>query len=537
MSLGKPYKHWNPSERYDAIVIGSGIGGLCAAALLARVAGNRVLVLEQHYTAGGFTHTFKRPGFEWDVGVHYVGDVNARDRPIRRVFDYLTDGALEWADMGEVYDVVEIADRRYELVRGKEAFRSRLKSYFPEEARAIDRYLAAVERAVHLSTPFFAEKALPSPLQHAIGGLMRWPLLRFVNRTTAAVLADLTDDLDLRGLLSAQWGDYGLPPTESSFLMHAIIVNHYLNGAAYPVGGASRIAETIAPAIAAYGGEVLVRAEVREILVEGSRAVGVRMADGREIRAEKVVSDAGAAVTLGDLLPQHARDERELERMRKLVGASCAHLSLYIGLDRTARDLGLPTANHWIFPSRDHDRNVAAFNREPQAPLPVVYLSFPSAKDPDFERRHPGRATIEAVTFVPYAWFEPWQDSRWGRRDESYGAFKQQFEERLRAAVVTDCPSIAGHIQHVELSTPLSTRHFTAHPHGEIYGLAAAIARFEARELQPRTRIDGLFLTGADVCTAGVAGALMGGVLAGSVILKRNLMPTVLAGHKARRAA
>lgn len=457
MSLGKSYKHWNASERYDAIVVGSGIGGLCTAALLARVAGERVL--ERHYTAGGFTHTFHRPGFEWDVGVHYIGDVNGPDRPIRRVFDYFTDGTLEWADMGAVYDVVDIADRHYQLIRGKEPFRACLESNFPSERSAINRYLAAVERAVLWCTLFFAEKALPARLQRAIGGLMRWPALRFANRTTAAVLAELTDDVDLRGLLTAQWGDYGLPPAESSFLMHAIIVKHYLNGAAYPVGGASRIAETIVPAIEAQGGEVLIRAEVREILVEGGRAVGVRMEDGREIRAQKVVSDAGALVTLGQLLPERARDPSELARLRGEVGASCAHLSLYVGLDRTASELGLAKANRWMFPGPDHDHNLVAFARDPEAPLPVAYLSFPSAKDPDFERRHPGHATIEAITFVPYAWFEPWQESRWGRRDESYAAFKHRFETRLREVVVTACPSVAGHIQHVEISTPLSTFH------------------------------------------------------------------------------
>ena len=83
MGVGKAYKRFEPSGVYDSIVIGSGIGGLCTAALLARIAGERVLVLERHYTAGGFTHAFRRHDFEWDVGVHYIGDVSDANMPIK----------------------------------------------------------------------------------------------------------------------------------------------------------------------------------------------------------------------------------------------------------------------------------------------------------------------------------------------------------------------------------------------------------------------------------------------------------------------
>lgn len=79
--IGVPYKRFDPGGRFDAIVIGSGIGGMGAAALLAKAEGWRLLVLERHYTAGGFTHTFHRPGFEWDVGVHYIGQVHKPESP------------------------------------------------------------------------------------------------------------------------------------------------------------------------------------------------------------------------------------------------------------------------------------------------------------------------------------------------------------------------------------------------------------------------------------------------------------------------
>jgi all-trans-retinol 13,14-reductase len=101
--IGTPYKRFRGDERFDAIVIGSGIGGLGTAALLAKSGHRRVLVLEQHYTGGGLTHVFRRPGFEWDVGLHYVGQVHDPDSPARRLFDYLTEGRLVWAAMPNAY--------------------------------------------------------------------------------------------------------------------------------------------------------------------------------------------------------------------------------------------------------------------------------------------------------------------------------------------------------------------------------------------------------------------------------------------------
>ena len=147
MATGTPYKQANPSEDWDAIIIGSGMGGLTAAVLLARHAGQRVLVLERHYEAGGFTHTFHRPGYQWDVGLHYVGQVGDSRWPVRRAFDHVTAGAVAWQPMPAVYDRVLIDGQRFDFTAGPEAFRAGLRQAFPSETAAIDRYLAAVHAA------------------------------------------------------------------------------------------------------------------------------------------------------------------------------------------------------------------------------------------------------------------------------------------------------------------------------------------------------------------------------------------------------
>ena len=527
-NVGSSYKQSPPADQWDVIVIGSGVGGLAAAALLAQYGGKRVLVLERHYVAGGFTHSFHRPGYEWDVGVHYIGQVQNPDSPLRPMFDHLSGGRLKWNAMPEVYDRIRIGEREYDFVAGLEQFRDRMKSYFPGEGAAIDRYLGAVQSCARRTNLYFAEKALPRPVARVAGPLMRGPFLRWARRTTAEVLAELTSNQELAGVLAAQWGDYGLPPAQSSFAVHAIIATHYFEGASFPVGGAQSIAASIAPVIESAGGKIAFSAEVREILLDRTqRAVGVRMQDGRELRAGIVISDAGAWNTFGSLLPPEAPGVAPALTQLRTLPASMAHLCLYAGVKQSAVELGLTGTNLWIHPTPDHDGNWARFSSDPSAPLPTLFISVPSAKDPDFERRHPGRATLEVICPAPYDWFARWEDTRWKRRGQDYDDFKEGLAGRLRSALEEHVPAVRGKLDVAEISTPLSTRHFMNYRRGEAYGVSAPPARFRMRCLAPQTSVRNLYLTGQDVCVLGVTGAMMGGVLTASAVLGRNLLSVV----------
>jgi len=518
------YKHAKLADAWDAIVIGSGIGGLTAAAMLSLHGGKRVLVLERHYVAGGFTHAFHRPGYEWDVGVHYIGQVQDERFAVRQAFDHVTNGAVRWSAMPDVYDRVLIEGRAFDLVAGIERFREGMKQYFPREGRSIDKYIAAVRAANRLSGLYYAEKVIPASASAVAGVLLRAPFLRWARRTTREVLESITSNRELIGVLTAQWGDYGLPPSKSSFAIHATIAEHYFAGASYPIGGASTIAAAILPQIERGGGAVVTSAEVADITCSGGRATGVRMVDGREFRANIVVSDAGAANTFGRLLPGDTPVLEALRRDLRTLAPSTAHLTLYVGMHRTDEALGLTGTNLWIYPGFDHDANVERFARDPESPFPGMFISFPSSKDPDFSRRHPERSTIEVITLLPYDAFERWSDRRWQRRGPEYDLLKQHLAGRLRQELERHVPSVAGHIEHAELSTPVSTRHFTNYERGEIYGVAATPARYALRTLGARTPIRDLYLTGQDVATPGVAGALYGGVMSASVALGRNLI-------------
>lgn len=509
--IGTRYRDWRLAGPYDALIVGSGIGGLATAAFLAEL-GWKVAVLEQHYTAGGYTHSYERAGYEWDVGLHYVGDMAAH-LPPRKVMDFLTGAKVQWASMGLVYDRFFIGDRVYDALAGRKVYRDALVRHFPSESKAIDGYLALLGKVMR-SMPLFTFTRLLLPWQRQLlQPLVRRLLPEACRLSTATVLDRLTDNDELKAVLSAQWGDYGLPPRESAFLMHAIVADHYLRGAWYPVGGSWRIAEAILPKIRAAGGEVFTYARVERIRIEHGRVAGVQMADGTRIDCPCVVSDAGVRNTFGRLLQAEDARRSGYEQRLHEVRPSLAHLGVYIGLKHTAEELQLPRSNFWIFPGRDFDRLLQRFLADPDQPLPLVYVSFPSAKDPDFQRRFPGKATIEVVAPANYAWFERWEDTIWGRRGADYEAFKTHWGERLMAVLYDKLPQLRGKVDYMEVSTPLSTRWFAGYGRGEPYGLGHDPQRFEQSWLGPRTRIRGLWLTGQDTFSCGVVAAMMSGMV------------------------
>jgi all-trans-retinol 13,14-reductase len=529
MRIGTSYKqHPGLADEWDAIVIGSGIGGLAAAATLAKIANKRVLVLERHYTAGGFTHTFRRPGYEWDVGIHYIGEVSHPRGMARRLFDFITEGELEWADMGDVYDRIILGDNAYDLVKGYENYRAQLHEYFPQDKDAIDQYLGKVVATVKKAAFFFAEKAVPPYVSALFGGMMRRPALKEATRTTREVLEEITQNQELIGVLTGQCGDYGLVPAKSSFFIHAMVVAHYFRGAGYPVGGSSRIAQTILPLIERAGGEVVTNAEVAEIIVDDGRAVGVKLFDGHQLRAPVVISDAGVINTFEQLVSSDIAKEIGYAAKARRVGASIAHLSLYIGLKGTTEELQLEKTNLWVYQDHDHEKNFERFEQDLNAPFPVVYMSFPSAKDPDFDRRYPGHSTIEAITLGSYDQFKRWENTSWKKRGAEYDELKASLSERLLDTVYKYAPATRGRVEIAELSTPLTTKNFAAHPEGAIYGLTHTPERYQQRWLRPRTPIRGLYLAGADVVGAGLMGAMMGGLSCSSAVLGSNVLGQVL---------
>ncbi|MBX2908461.1 MAG: NAD(P)/FAD-dependent oxidoreductase [Chitinophagales bacterium] len=521
----KSFLTHKPSDNFDVIVVGSGMGGTATAALLAKE-GKRVLVLEQHYTAGGFTHAYMRRGYLWDVGIHYVGEMQNEKNLMTKLFKYLSNDQLKWADMGEVYDKMIFGKEVYDYAKGKEEFKAKLKTYFPEpnDQLAIDHYVQAIYDAQRAQMGFFTEKLLPRFLQPFLSTWLRKKALKW-NKTTLEVLQSITQNRKLIAVLTGQFGDYGLPPAESSFMMHAILAKHYMRGGNYPVGGAGKIFETIAPAICEAGGEIFVNAPVKEIILKNNKAIGVKMESGEEYFAPTIVSNTGINTTFKKLLPKEIVQQNHLDKKLTQLTPSVGHVCLYIGLRHSKSSLNLGKANYWIFPDNyDHDLNIKNYLANPDSEIPVVYISFPSAKDPAWEAEFPERSTIEIVTLAPYEWYAAWSNQPWKKRGQDYEAQKEKLSQRLLEKLFEQEPQLRDKIDYYELSTPLSTKHFTNYEVGELYGINHDVKRFSQTFLRPKSPIKNLYLTGQDIVSCGVGGALSAGLLTASAITGKNLM-------------
>ena len=500
------------APRWDAIVIGSGIGGLACAAALAKC-GRKALVLEQHFAAGGLTQTFSREGYTWDVGLHYLGDMGAQGV---QLLDWISEGGIEVAPTGATFDTVHFPDGfEFSFESPEEATRRNLKQRFPAAESEIDDFFEALDGAQRAAMAVFRMRALPGPLAAAYRWWKRGLVERWVARSIDEVLRETVSDPKLRAVLSSQWPDHGGSPRTGSFAMHAQVMRHFLGVSRYPVGGAGVFAKALVPVIERAGGAVALNARVERLLVEGGRITGARLADGSEHRAAAVISDAGARNTVESLLPAELRDAQWVRDILSLELTPC-HAGLYLGLAGDIRAAGATTANHWIYGTWDTG---AATWRDPEhTEPPLMFISFPSLKDAGHDPGPGERHTAEAVVWVDWEAFAPWQDSSLGHRTDSYARYKAMLGERLLAHFKRCFPRIAPLIRYSEVSTPLTMAHYIRSPRGAVYSLAPTPARFLSRSLGIRTPLKGLYLAGQDAASPGITGAMMGGIMAAGAV-------------------
>ena len=496
------------SDSYDLIVIGSGMSGLATASLVAQFQKMRVLVLESHFTLGGYLHSFKRQGFEWDPGFHYVGDM-AEGTQTRGCMDLVTGGQVEWKKLDEAFEQLIFPDTTLEVPSSPESHKELLKKEFPHEVAGIEKYFKDIYRMRKWSSIWFLSKHMPD----WIARLMTMGKDRKLAETLTQDYLDANfKDPLLKGVLTGQWGDYGTPPGRSAFGIHAIVAADFMNGGYYAVGGSQKIADSAKSVVEKFGGHCLTRHRVTEILIEKNAVKGVvaeTKFGPRTFYAPKIVSAAGIDTTFNRLVPEaYAKKERaKLKDHKRGISATI----LFMGIKDDPRKFGFKDTNYWMFDKLDHQYE------EPRPFPPSIgntTLSFASLRNPTLKKH-----VAQLVTFSAYDDWAEHADAEWRKRGPEYMAKKEEYIETLLDFVEERVPGLREIIEYRELATPVTFESMTSHVNGQVYGRECTPDRVK-ENWSIKTSVRNLYLTGTDICLPGVNAALMMGAMTAGHFVK-----------------
>jgi phytoene dehydrogenase-like protein len=518
---------------WDAVVIGSGLGGLSAGAYLA-ANGRRVLVCEQYDVAGGCSQTFRRKReWQFDVGLHYVGGVRSGD--IASVLRGVgLEGRMTWVELDpDGFDTLRFPRHEVRVPKGWDRYGDRLAAAFPHEREALERCLGILEGV--------AGQLRRVPMPRSTLDYLRYPLR--AGTVVAWGMRPLTDLFDhcrlspeARAVLVAQSGDYATPPSRTPVALHAGLLDHYLDeGAYYLRGGGQTLAAHLLDVIHTHGGRVRTHARVEHIAVRDGRVRGVRLAGGEQIAAGTVISTADLKQTYTRLLDPSAVPARwraRVEGFRMATPLFC----VYLGLDRDLRET-MPSTNYWVHPDYDPEAAYATAGSDTLGDAPPVYMTSASVKDPEGHgHAPPGCSTLELMTWAtpsPAAWGVPGADPADGgyRKDPAYRQAKDALAERLIDVAEDVLGDVRPHIRWQEAATPLTHERYTLSSNGASYGIELATDQTGPRRPAPRTPVAGLYLAGASARRGhGIVGALAGGRDAASEVLGRDLAAEVRRG-------
>lgn len=461
-------------SHWDAIVIGSGLGGLTAAARLART-GLRVLVLEQHVFAGGYAHHFlrrvrgKKIVYDFDVALHQTGDL-LPGRPMHRLLTEL--GVLPQLELRRFDVAYRSRGPRHDLQIPADAgaYEALLVECYPDQAGGV-RDLFQTLRAIDAP----GRDGAPSEAAFAAMGL-----------SLAELMDQHVGDERIQAIIATPWGYLGLVPADvSAFLYARMWGSFHLGGCFYVKGGGQALSDAFVRVIEGHRGRVVLRRQVARIETESGRVVGVQTRRGERFRAPVVISNAAAPLTYHELLDAPDLAARDLERVDALPVACSIHQT-YVGIRGDAARLGLTDRGAFFATTYDFEEERAAMQAGDYRRQGWLVGNHDLA-DPG--HAPPGRSILHAAIMA---------DGRLWHDDEPiYRERKRELQEYLIDRLSECIPDVRERIEVVETGTPHTMERYSSNPEGSIYGYASSVTAHSIHRPEARSSVPGLYLAGA----------------------------------------
>lgn len=494
----------------DVVVIGSGIAGLTAGALLANT-GRRVAVVEQSQGLGGYAHAFRRGDrgqYTFDPAVHLLADqqlfggvlghLGVRNRcvfiPSAHFYRAMLPGfALDLPANREGY--VEAHARAFPHEAGG------IRRFW-EFCRVIHREAHDMPAAVHLRDLDAAVAAAPN-------------LFRYRHATLAQVLDEYVSDPRARAVCAVPWQYLGVPPSRAAFQTFAQLTTVHTDDLFAIEGGVERLIDALAEVIRAAGGVISTSCRVAGILVENGRALGVRLADGQELRSDWVLSGADPFQTFEQLVAREyvpASYSRKLGRMR--VSGSAFLLFAASRLDLSAWDLPHQIFSHETW---DHEEN---YRLTARGDFGVRWITPTSLLDPSVAPE--GEHVVVCKAITPYDVGTPWAE------------IKERCTRKLLAELDAVLPGFTDELTFVESATPLTVERFSLNRLGAIHSWEQTPAHTESKRPAPQTPVDHLLLCSQWTSIGGsFLRAFFTGIITAQIVLTRSGAPDALPDFRA----
>ena len=454
--------------KYDVIVIGSGLGGLVCARQLAKQ-GRSVLVLERQSQPGGCLQSYRRGDFEFDTGLHYVGGL-AEGQPLHEAFEQLGLMRLPWVRLdADGFDRITIGRQTFPMCEGFDRFASTLGEYFPQEKSALRQYVGMLRQLPPM------EEAVEVNAYDWLSSLFRDPLLINVLSATAMKMELRRESLPL----------FNFAHSMSSYIQSSWRLK----------GGGNKIVESLVNDIRSFGGEVVCRAEVKELVEKEGRIVAAKCPNGKTYEGSVFISDVHPQLTFGWLKDSNMVKiifRRRIQALENTFGIFTASLVL--------KPNTLPYFNHNKYVFRK--ANVWTFH-ENLGSVDGVMVSCRVPKDDDYARQ------IDLLTPMPWALCKHWEHTVVGRRGEIYELQKERLTDdciRLAERVI---PGLRDMVEKRYTSTPLTWRDYTLSPCGSAFGVRKDCRQPLLTMLSPKTPVPNLFLTGQSLVLHGLEGVTM----------------------------